>query len=94
MYKFNQSGILHELNGSDHNVVFTYFHYPGQFLLANQNVETFTDKLNGTGYELWFTIRGYEVLKRRNKRKMTCEEKWKQYDSMTMNGRNALTRLT
>ena len=85
MYMFNQSGILHELNGSDHNVVFTYFHYPGQFLLANQNVETFTDKLNGTGYELWFTIRGYEVLKRRNKRKMTCEDKWKQYDSMTMN---------
>ena len=84
MYMFNQSGILHELNGTDHNVVFTYFHYPGQFLLANQNVETFTDKLNGTGYELWFTIRGYEVLKRRKKREMTCEKKWKQYDSMTI----------
>ena len=84
-FMFNQSGILHELNGSDHNVFFTYFHYPGQFLLANQNVETFTDKLNGTGYELWFTIRGYEVLKRRNKRKMTCEKNWKQYDSMTKN---------
>ena len=57
---FNQTGILDELQNSEHIVYFTYFHYPKQFLLANQNLETFTDKLNGTGYEVWFTIRSYE----------------------------------
>ena len=81
---FNQTGILDDLKNSDHIVFFTYFHYPNQFLLANQNLEPFTDRLNGTGYELWFTIRSYEVLKRRNKRKMSCEKKWNQFDSLTM----------
>ena len=83
-HSYNQSGILDELKHLKHNVMFIYLHYPNQFLLANQNVETFTNKFNGTGYEIWFTIRGYEVLKRRNRRSMPCEERWDQFDDLTM----------
>ena len=82
-HTYNQSGILDDLKNMKHNVMFIYLHYPNQLLLANQNVETFTNKLNGTGYEIWFTIRGYEVLKRRNRRSMLCEERWDQFDDLT-----------
>ena len=84
MKAFKQNDFLDGSNWKENHLYFL-IHYPAQLLLTNLNVKRFeTDRTKMSSYLLDVTLKGVEILQRRDKRRDRCTKDVARYDELVL----------